>query len=479
MKFLVLIFLLLQNSIYACTLCTADVPQVLVDTEIKYDSKKTFFDIKWKFHEKFVSSLTQYDLNENNTFDKDEQLLIEESLLTYLENLHYLTDIEYKSINNQEQSEYIQNIEPSFLKLDFKDNAMTLHYKFSLPFILSNKNKLFIAFNDENDNFRFTLKNIVLNNYPHGYSLQKKIVESSIIFNDSTLVSTQSSLSIPKAKKTLIYEEKEPIQTPTYIEVLSEKLSQIKENLQLLLKDIKENNTLSSYIWLLLFSFLYGIVHAIGPGHGKSLVGSYFISQDKSYTKAFIVSCLIGIVHTFSAFLLTLIVYNSIGFIFNSTLINIEQIATKISATIIIMIALYLLYKKVKKTKQNFVFTQAPEQSFVASATNTKHTQTLSCACNGCKTTSTDLSIILAAGIIPCPGTVTIFIFTMSLGIYFIGFLSALFMSAGMSLIIFITAIISVKLRKSTNQNTTIIKILEYGSLVFIFMLGLFLLFSN
>ena len=27
-------------------------------------------------------------------------------------------------------------------------------------------------------------------------------------------------------------------------------------------------------VWFLLFSFLYGIIHAIGPGNGKSLISS-------------------------------------------------------------------------------------------------------------------------------------------------------------------------------------------------------------
>ncbi|MEA3315452.1 MAG: DUF1007 domain-containing protein, partial [Campylobacterota bacterium] len=92
------------------------------------------------------------------------------------------------------------------------------------------------------------------------------------------------------------------------------------------------------------------------------------------------------------------------------------------------------------------------------------------------KTHSTDAGVILAAGIIPCPGTVTIFIFTMSLGIYFVGFLSAIFMSLGMSLIIFISAFLTIKIKQQTNTNNNIKKIFEYGSLLFILFLGIILL---
>jgi len=230
-----------------------------------------------------------------------------------------------------------------------------------------------------------------------------------------------------------------------------------------------------SYIWLLFFSFLYGIIHAIGPGHGKSLVSSYFLNQNKSYVKAFSISSLIAVVHTFSAFILTFFIYKSVGFIFNSTVTNVELIATKVSAGIIILIALYLIYNKLKKSKQKILF-QKNDQKFSLRTPQVKHIESLSCECNSCKTTSTDIGVILAAGIIPCPGTITIFLFTFGLGIYFVGFLSALFMSLGMSLIIFLTAILSVKIRNSTTQNTILIKILEYSSLGFILFLGVFLL---
>ena len=60
----------------------------------------------------------------------------------------------------------------------------------------------------------------------------------------------------------------------------------------------------------------------------------------------------------------------------------------------------------------------------------------------------------------------------------FIGFLSAVFMSIGMSIIIFIAAILSIKVRKETHQNEKLIKFFEYASLFFILGLGLVLLIS-
>ena len=478
MKLLISFLFLFHSSVYACALCAIFVPHIKVDTQIFYDDNKTSFDIQWHFEETFVNSLMQYDLNKNAIFEKDEQTMIKESLVTYLKDFRYLTDIEYKKTLKLTKPKFIQNIEPTFSELVFVNNTMIYHYKFELPFSLKNKYSLYLGFNDIGGNFDFILRNLTLNNYEYAYSIEKTPLYLKVNLNDPHFIESKeivkTSTDTNFSKKSIT--ENTPQKTETsYMKILSENLSKLQENLKALLSDIKQKNNVTSYLWLFFFSFLYGILHAIGPGHGKSLVSSYFLNQEKSYLKALSVSSLIGIVHTFSAFLLTLVVYNFLGFIFNSAIVNVEQIATKVSAVIIIGIALYLILKKFKKTQPSFTFSSIAKPSNILSPKVT-HSQTLNCGCNGCKTTGTDLGIILAAGIVPCPGTVTIFLFTMSLGIYFVGFISAVFMSIGMSLIIFITATISVKIRKKNSKNTSIIKFFEYFSLFFILCLGVFLL---
>lgn len=471
MKKLVLIFILLQNYLFACAVCTTDVPQVLVDVNVTAQQDKTRFDINWQFHKEFVYDLTQYDLNDNSIFEENEKLMIEDSLTSYLKQFHYLSDIEYKHQKQFTKKKYREDIQPLSTKLSFDEKGMLFQYSFELPIIIKNNHKLYIGFNDERGNFDFTLKNVLLNNYEHAYTLSKSFSNSNIIFDDPNIIKHNSPKVTQETSNPVTILEEEQ----SYLEILGKKLTQIKNNLKEILKDIKENNSLLSYLWLLFFSFVYGIVHAIGPGHGKSLVSSYFLNQNKSYIKAFSVSSLIAIVHTFSAFILTLVIYSSVGFIFNSTITNVEQITIKISAVIIILIAFYLIWKKFKQTKSTLKFSASAAPSNIVLQKVT-HKQTLSCGCHACKTTSTDIGVILAAGIIPCPGTVTIFLFTMSLEIYFVGFISALFMSMGMSLIIFITAILSIKIRRSATQNKTLIKFMEYASLLFILLLGILLL---
>lgn len=214
------------------------------------------------------------------------------------------------------------------------------------------------------------------------------------------------------------------------------------------------------------------MIHALGPGHGKSLVAAYFLGNNRSVSKAFSVSALIGVVHTFSAFILTFVIYYVLNTYMGRYFSDIEAVTTKVSALIIILIALYLLYKRISKRPKAIPQTSTWSQ---VKPTPSHHQ---SCGCGACQTQSTDIGVILSAGIIPCPGTVTVFIFTLSLGVYMVGLMSAIFMSIGMSFIIFIAAYLSLKVREKSSPNERIRQILDYGSLIVIFGLGVLLFWA-
>jgi ABC-type nickel/cobalt efflux system permease component RcnA len=248
---------------------------------------------------------------------------------------------------------------------------------------------------------------------------------------------------------------------------LGKKLEQTKEHIFGLVKQIESKGSVVAYFWLLAFSLLYGVIHALGPGHGKSLVAAYFLGNNRSVVKAFGIASLIGVVHTFSAFLLTFVIYFVLNTYLAAYFSDLESVTIRISALIIIVIALYLFYKKLPKKEK--------KKPLWSTAQPDRHQS--SCGCSACQSTSSDLGIILSAGIVPCPGTITIFVFSLSLGAYLVGFLSAVFMSIGMSIVIFAAALLSIKVRQKSSSNHTLRTLLDYGSLLFIFILGVALFF--
>ena len=445
------------SAMFGCSLCRLDIPNLHINTTITPQEKSTQFEITWSFDAKFVATLKQYDINKNGTFDPNEQKEIEKSLLEYLERFNYLTQIayiqkEYKITENELQK--LQNVET---KLLLEKGVMEFTYRFSLPIIPKKGYKVVLFFSDLGNNFNFIVRDILLKGYDGKRNIQIQNGKGEIIFDEF----------IPELKKSSVQQGVE--KTPTPLERLSIVLESYKTKMKNLIEDIKETDSLLSYSWLLFFSFLYGVLHAIGPGHGKSLVSAYFLSENHSKTKALSISLLIGVVHTFSAFLLTLTLYFILNVLFANIFTDVEKVATKISGGVIILVAVYLLYKKYTYKKKMTFSIQNPNLT-------TSHTSS-SCGCGACSTKSTDLGVILAAGIVPCAGTVSVFLFTMGLGVYFVGFLSAIFMSLGMSFVIFITAYLSQNIRKKSGSNEKVVKFFEYGSLIFILLLGMMLIY--
>jgi ABC-type nickel/cobalt efflux system permease component RcnA len=56
------------------------------------------------------------------------------------------------------------------------------------------------------------------------------------------------------------------------------------------------------------FAFLYGVLHTLGPGHGKFAVTSYFLAREARLWRGLLVGAQIGVVHVISAVFLFLAV---------------------------------------------------------------------------------------------------------------------------------------------------------------------------
>ncbi len=61
--------------------------------------------------------------------------------------------------------------------------------------------------------------------------------------------------------------------------------------------------------WFLVLCLLYGMVHAIGPGHGKSVVAGYFLARQGRWMQGLALGFAISMVHALSAVLLLYALY--------------------------------------------------------------------------------------------------------------------------------------------------------------------------
>ncbi len=471
-KMILLLTLLFQFS-YGCATCMLMVPSVELDLKLDIKEKKlNNIHFTWHFSEVFTKELiAPYDKNGNNILDKNELNDILQAKLDYLEPKNMLTSIQYADENASEAID----LHPSFDAFSIKEINGSLVFTYNVKFQheISHNASLAISLVDDEGYFTFRMKELAINKSDFSYSKNLYLHIASILFEDKSLIHEISKpevnqvIKIPDIPVEVVEKNKETMQENL--------LKTTMEKIKSLFTSIKDEKNPMTYLFLLFFAFGYGVIHAMGPGHGKTLVASYFLSNDRSYTKAFIISLAIGVVHTFSAFILTLVIYFLVNTLLAQFLDDTVYYTTKISALIIITIALYLIYKKYLLYKQVEEEKTNPQFKFSASPV---HLST--CGCASCKVdkNSTDTALIISAGIIPCPGTTTLFIFAISTGLYYAGFISALVMSLGMSTVIFFSALLSTVIRKKVLKSSeTLKKYLEFGSLSLILILGSLLLF--
>jgi len=195
------------------------------------------------------------------------------------------------------------------------------------------------------------------------------------------------------------------------------------------IRSLDDQNSLSISLSILGIAFIYGLVHAAGPGHGKALVAFYFTSNKTSYNnykKAFKIGYMISVVHAFSALIITFGIFFLIKALFRQNFNNFSNITMIISSIMIILIGLYLIFDSYKQRKKK-------EQEI---KTNNK----------------SEYYLAFSAGIVPCPGVMTIVLFCIMLKQYILGILAAITMSIGMGLTISLAGIISIALNKKAGS---------------------------
>ncbi len=470
------LFLLLSlsfNIAFACASCQLMVPDVEVKVALTIEDKNiNKVDIVWNFSDDYQNVLKeQYDKNSNNHLDKEELKDIKQAMMDYLTPKNILTTVQYADENTSEA--IALDVRYQNFSLDIVEDILVFTYDGKLQQELSHNASLSIAFEDDEAYFTFRVTELEISENYFRYTKNLYLFIASILFQDK---SSALEIVVPQPVKELKVEKNISSNTIDNTESIQESfLIKSMEKIKSLFVSIKDEKNPMTYLFLLFFAFVYGVIHALGPGHGKTLVASYFLSNDKSYSKAFFISLAIGVVHTFSAFLLTLIIYFFVNTFLAQFLDDTVYYTSKISALIIIAIALYLIYTKYLLYKK---IAQENRASTFKFSTSSAHLST--CGCSSCKVDkdSTDIALIISAGIIPCPGTTTLFIFALSTGLYYAGFISALVMSLGMSSVIFISALLSTIVRKKVlKSNDKLKKYLEFISLIFILILGSLLLF--
>src|SRR5262249_21069374 len=96
---------------------------------------------------------------------------------------------------------------------------------------------------------------------------------------------------------------------------------------------------------LLGISFLYGVFHAAGPGHGKAVISSYLVANDETWRRGIVLSFASAILQAFTAIAVVGIAAALLGATAKA-MGNTVRVIEIVSYVLIILIGLRLLWVK-------------------------------------------------------------------------------------------------------------------------------------
>ncbi|MDD3311282.1 DUF1007 family protein [Pseudodesulfovibrio sp.] len=169
--------------------------------------------------------------------------------------------------------------------------------------------------------------------------------------------------------------------------------------------------------WFLAFSFLYGIVHAVGPGHGKAVVCSYFLSRPGSFFSGALMGNAITFVHMSSAAVAVALAYA----LFSTGMGGVTEASLAlqpVSYALVALVGLFLLLNTARGLWRGGLLAE-PGCSAPAGAAAPESLRQI-------------LLVSLVTGLAPCPGAAVILAFAVGQQILWAGLLAVVAMAAGM-----------------------------------------------
>jgi nickel/cobalt transporter (NicO) family protein len=206
--------------------------------------------------------------------------------------------------------------------------------------------------------------------------------------------------------------------------------------------------------WL---SFLYGIFHAAGPGHGKAVISAYLLADGSTIPRGIVLSALAAFAQAVTAIVLVGIAAVMLGATARAMgeTVRILEIG---AYSIIIAFGLTLVWRKGKALIQALAAWRSPQLDVEGAGhhhAGDMHDHLHDAHCGhshgpepaelqGRGWLKRGLGAVAAVGLRPCSGAILVLVFTLSQGIFLIGVVSTFAMAVGTAITVAAIAIMAV-----------------------------------
>jgi ABC-type nickel/cobalt efflux system permease component RcnA len=227
-----------------------------------------------------------------------------------------------------------------------------------------------------------------------------------------------------------------------------------QQNLQRMLaasvKRMKSGNAMGGALALAALSFVYGILHAVGPGHGKAIISSYVVANEETVRRGVLISFIAAGLQALTAIVLVgvlLIGLNATGLQVNAWSNYLESV----SYALIAGVGLYLLVTQLGRLWQGRRGTAASRAAQGHSHHHhghghdhhAHHTHTPGESCDHCDhivdarklagpfSWRKVMAVVLSVGVRPCTGAILVLVFALTQGMFWAGVAATFAMALG------------------------------------------------
>jgi ABC-type nickel/cobalt efflux system permease component RcnA len=218
-----------------------------------------------------------------------------------------------------------------------------------------------------------------------------------------------------KAQPT-IHEQQEPGLREKVLQQINATQLKIRQEVTVAAKQLRDEQESNAILLLAALSFVYGLVHALGPGHGKSIVMSCMLAESRpTLLRGALTGVLIAFGEVLAAILVVVAVYHfAVGKL--SSFFATDSGISHLAYTIIFVVGALLL---ISRTKKHLPLLRGKQQV-------DKERQAI----------ARSYPVALPLGMIPCPGVLILLSFMFTLKMPWIGILLAIAMALGMAVTI-------------------------------------------
>lgn len=240
--------------------------------------------------------------------------------------------------------------------------------------------------------------------------------------------------------------------------------SEFNKDAALKIKLLRNNYSTELFQALLTTSFLYGMLHAIGPGHGKSIILGWILTQQRRLKDIVLVATSATFLHAFSAVTIVASIFYLVGKYLPGTMGTMYLWLNVVSGLILVITGFQLFYENYKQNSK-----QTYKKNIVSSNLQSIH----------------PAWIALSIGIVPCPLAAVIFIACLTSDMVGSGLLLVTAFALGMGVTLFLVATTVWSIKTKTTQADSFgaprhfFKLVNVVSALFFIILGILIILPN